>query len=78
MHDMQNSVLNLRNFFNKKAPFMIREYDEDEQLEYNEDKKTKGEAAVKFLFSKIEDNEQIILNLRIKEFYIEDFLVVIF
>jgi hypothetical protein len=57
---------------------MIKEYDQDAQLEYNEDKKTKGEAAVKFLFSKIEDNVQIILNLRIAEFFIEDFLVVIF
>jgi hypothetical protein len=32
---MQNSVLSIRNFFNKKAPFMIQEYNTSEQKEYD-------------------------------------------
>jgi hypothetical protein len=34
MFDMQNSVLSIRNFFNKKAPFMIPEFNANKQNDY--------------------------------------------
>jgi hypothetical protein len=78
MHDMQNSVLSLRSFFNKKAPFMIKEYDNEAQKSYNDDKKRIGEIALMYLFQEIKSYEQIILKLRMNEYYVEDFLVHIF
>jgi hypothetical protein len=35
MFDMQNSVLSIRNFFNRKAPFMIRDFTNVQQNDYD-------------------------------------------